>query len=111
MEPLSAALSSQERLSVGAPHPKLQAVWLVPLFHAATYFQVFFLSLHFERALKKVRRYERVSLQRLHAATTAAATTAAADPTGCNSLAALPCEHFIWQVIVVGFETATLKEC
>lgn len=34
-----------------------------------------------------------------------------ADLTGPNSLAALPHEHFIWQVIVVGFGKVKPKEC
>lgn len=34
-----------------------------------------------------------------------------ADLTGHNSLAALPREHFIWQVIVVGFGKARPEEC
>lgn len=34
-----------------------------------------------------------------------------ADLIGLNSLAALPREHFIWQVIVVGFGKARPKEC
>lgn len=36
--------------------------------------------------------------------------TPSADLTGSNSLAALPCERFIWQVIVVGFGKARPKE-
>lgn len=52
-------------------------------------------------SVKKVRHDETINLQQLDSA----------DLTGCNSLAALPEEHFIWQVIVVGFGKAMPKEC
>lgn len=93
------------------PNFEYDSTWLKFLIFFPSVLLLFAFTL-MQLRLESCNRFnQRWGMMKLLSCSRSPLLTPSADLTGSHSLAALPRERFIWQVIVVGFGKARPKEC